>query len=193
MTKLIFLDCETTGLDPDCHEIWEVACVVVPNHTNLQEKKEYTWQLPVDLSEADLIALNIGRFHERRLPSSQLSPVRHFCQDFMDLTWGATIVGAIPSFDCERLTKLLKKWEFIAGWHYHLIDIEALAVGFLKGRYPQWEIPLPYKTDWLAEKLGIERNVEGRHTALGDAREVFEWWQVINGEIFKEGRESNNA
>lgn len=56
-----FVDTETTGLDPDRHQIWEVALI-------LPDGAGYVWQLPVDLARADPIALNIGRFHERRVP-----------------------------------------------------------------------------------------------------------------------------
>lgn len=178
MTKLIVLDTETTGLDPYRHDIWEVACVVV----NGGREKCYVWQLPVDLSKADLIALNIGKFNERYNPKA-LTSLAEFSSFFMNLTWGATIVGAVPSFDCERLGLLLRLQGFVPGWHYHLIDIEALAIGFLRGKDPKLEIPIPYSTDWVAEKLGVERSVKGRHTALGDAKEVLLWWKIIMGGV----------
>ncbi len=57
MTRLAFVDTETTGLDPDLHEIWEVGLII--------DDKEYHWFLPVDLGSADAFALNIGHFHER--------------------------------------------------------------------------------------------------------------------------------
>lgn len=186
MNKLVYIDTETTGLDPDRHEIWEVAAIIVDddNPINPTNVKEHTWQLHVDISKADLIALNIGKFHERRQVDSNLIHPHWFSKEFMPLTWGATIVGAIPSFDCQRIEKLIRQWGCIAGWHYHLIDVEALAIGYLQGlpiSYSTPKIELPVKSDWIMEQLGIEVDQEAKHTALGDARVCREVFRKVMG------------
>jgi hypothetical protein len=76
--SLAFIDTETTGLDPDRHEIWEIALIV--------DDQEYQWFLPVDLGKADPIALNIGRFHERYrsttiVPSGKYATTWRVCAD----------------------------------------------------------------------------------------------------------------
>lgn len=159
MTTLAFVDCETTGLHPVRHEIWEIGLIL----RKADSRAEYVWQLPVDLSRADVIALNIGRFHERRgqpgttsyfpgpdafdqsgefsVPGVPIPPkVIHpsnlpwFCGMLSGLLWGAHLVAAVPSFDAERLDRLFRRHRACAGWHYHLIDIEALAAGYVLGR-----------------------------------------------------------
>lgn len=190
---LAFVDTETTGLDPDLHEIWEVGLII----RETDEDREYLWQLPVDLGRADAVALRIGHFHERRWPGqglesepkyaerdarkrdgARLTEPRSFARDFAALTRGRHLVGAVPSFDDERLRKLLRANGACPEWHYHLIDVEALAVGYLYGRsdadfqmHPDPRIPLPWNSNDLTERLGIVvPPADVRHTALGDAR-----------------------
>src|SRR5580704_2133551 len=139
MTKLAFVDTETTGLDPDLHEIWEVGLILREEDGR---EHEHRWYLPVDLGRADPIALKIGGFHERYgnwpgrtlddgtvLPekSGQVSNLRSFASKFAKWTRGAHLVGAVISFDEERLRRLLKANGACPEWHYHLVDVEALA------------------------------------------------------------------
>lgn len=127
-----FVDIETTGLDPERHEIWEVGLI-------LPDGSEHEWQLPVDLSRADPIALNIGRFHDRRVEKWKDSYedadwLGEFAREFVALTRGLHLAGAVVSFDADRLWRLLRANSECPMWHYHLIDVEALAVGWLAGR-----------------------------------------------------------
>ena len=62
-SNVVFVDVETTGLDPDRHQIWEIG-LIVPGE-GLIDPAEYHWFLPVDLGAAELAALNIGRYHDR--------------------------------------------------------------------------------------------------------------------------------
>ena len=61
MTRPVFIDTETTGLDPDRHAIWEVALIT-------PDGNEHVWQFPVDEMSADPFALDIGRYWDRRWP-----------------------------------------------------------------------------------------------------------------------------
>jgi len=94
-------------------------------------------------------------------------------------------------------------------WHHHLIDVEALTVGYLNGRrarqneivdgYPlendgehvpglvrwdrpgPWDVPLPWKSDDLSAMLHVEVSDEDRHTALGDARFARAIYDAVTG------------
>lgn len=171
-----FVDTETTGLDPERHEIWEVG-LILPDGT------EHLWQLPVDLARADPIALNIGRFHERRVVAAMTRytngdatwrvDTERFARLFAGLTRGLHLAGAVVSFDAERLWRLLRANGECPMWHYHLIDVEALAAGWLRGSLKPtlWEVARPpWKSDDLSRAVGVEPDDFDRHTALGDAR-----------------------
>ena len=103
-------------------------------------------------------------------------------------THGAHLVGAVPAFDAETLSKLLRDNWLTPAWHYHLIDVEALAVGWLarnavadgerlgvpgeaKAALMRAEFEPPWESERLSRALGVEpSSEEERHTALGDAR-----------------------
>lgn len=169
MSGLAFVDTETTGLNPVLHEIWEVA-LIVRDHDEPACNGEHHWFLPVSLQNADEKALEIGRFHER-YSSAMVTPIYEALPAIAKMTAGCHLVGAVPSFDEERLRRLLSAHRVKHSWHYHLIDIEAVMLGYLAGIGVK--VPLPWKSTDLAERLGIASpSVEDRHTALGDARWV---------------------
>lgn len=199
MTVLCFIDTETTGLDPDRHEIWEVGLI-------LPDGAEHEWQLPVDLSRADPMALNIGRFHERRVLTT---PKGDFAKQFVRLTRGLHLCGAVVSFDTDRLWRLLRANGECPMWHYHVIDVEALAAGWLRGfgraiarsapgtsqecdhvpSIAAWRGALdrmetakpPWKSTDLSLAIGVDPERFDRHTALGDARWAKAMYDAVMG------------
>jgi len=171
---VFFVDCETTGLDPVRHEVWEVA-LILPNG------KEHVWQLPVHLNGADPKALQMNGFLDRYDMAHTMTQ-EEFGAEFVRLTWGLHWAGAVPSFDEQRIRFVLaNRDQYMMGpgnpvpmtlppnWHYHLIDIEALAVGYLVGE-SQYELVLPWDSTHLSDAVGVDRSMFDKHTALGDAQ-----------------------
>lgn len=206
MTKLCYVDCETTGLDPDRHQVWELAIIVEDPG---EDPKEYVWQVPVDLSLADPNALRIGRFYERRLkvnpivnqarmhsvlwPSDEkwtsAGALETTAETVAGLLDGAHMVGATPSFDASFLAPWLRAHGQCPTWHYHLVDIEALAAGRVAGacmgESPDGNRGIavrgsddltyvtgepPWKSSDLSLAVGVDPGDYDRHTALGDAK-----------------------
>lgn len=179
-TTLAFVDVESTGLDPARNEVWEIGLIL----RDAEGEREFEWQLPVDLSRADSVALTIGRFYERRNPRSSLRTPSVLAGEFARLTHGTHLVGAVPSFDDAFLKRLLRANGACPGWHYHLIDVEALAAGWLEGRwalaqqYPDTVQASdvvhrgapPWNSNDLSRAVGVDPEDFDRHTALGDAR-----------------------
>ena len=98
-------------------------------------------------------------------------------------TRGAHLVGAVPNFDADCLDKMLRRHRLIPAWHYHLIDVEAMAVGWLShmDRYAGWS-QAPWKSDALSRACGVEPPTDDeRHTALGDARWAMRWYDAMTG------------
>lgn len=174
-----FVDTETTGLDPARHPVWEVAVITPDDVEHLWQVK---WSRAV-LDNAEPIALEINGFEQRydKGTCDILSP-RESAERFAGLVDGLHLAGAIVSFDEERLRRLhdlhLGRPEGKYPWSYHVIDVEALAIGFLRGydvgqlvgSGPNAVVP-PWKSDELTEALGVEMPADDvRHTALADAR-----------------------
>lgn len=192
MTTLAFVDTETTGLDADEHEVWEVGLVLADSDDPATGIKQRQWLLDASPAKGNPISLSISGFHERHPKGWKLlreaEPNNYtnrlsFAIEFGRLTYGAHLIGAVPSFDEERLRKLLLARGFSPGWHYHPIDIEAMAAGWLYGQnlHPG---DFPLKSDELSRACGVEPPLEEhRHTALGDARWVHRWYCALVGEL----------
>ncbi|MGH3304433.1 MAG: hypothetical protein ACRDOK_22680 [Streptosporangiaceae bacterium] len=96
------------------------------------------------------------------------------------LTRGAHLAGAVVSFDAEVLGARMRAHGICPSWHYHLIDVEALAVGCLARRGAVVSsFGLPWKSDDLSAALGVQVSHEDRHTALGDARWALRIWDAV--------------
>ncbi|WP_307830769.1 hypothetical protein [Rhodococcus sp. KRD162] len=169
----------------------------------------------VELSSAELMGLNVGHFYDnhpsfrterpislRNDPDGaeewELSPGTWFATEAKAaklverMTRGATIVGAVPSFDTECLAAMLRRHNLCPAWHYHLIDVEAVALGYLSYRYlldpgpgnigPAEVLMPPVSSDKLSDLCDVKPPVgDERHTAIGDARWVQRWYDSLTG------------
>lgn len=202
---LAFIDTETTGVHHG-RRAWEIA--IIRRDTTGTERTFHAFVGDVDLSDADPFGLKIGRFYERHPAYNTTSnradtwahdysfgPVPAGAQilnemevvDYVErLTRGAHLVGAVPNFDAEVFADMLRRHQLTPAWHYHLIDVEALAVGWIhgSGRVPniahQLGVELPWKSDDLSRACGVEpAGDDERHTALGDARWAMRLYDAI--------------
>jgi hypothetical protein len=194
----VFLDTETDGVHPG-RKAWEVAMI----RRDDDGERATQFYVEIDLSTADPFGLKVGRFYERHplgrylsgldsaLGTSTLSPT-HAAMRVARWTHGAHIVGAVPNFDTEVLANLLRAEYLTPAWHYHLIDVENLAVGFLHGAsrpvgtvvpdFVTEALALPWKSDDLSRACGVEPpGDDERHTALGDARWAMRLYDKITG------------
>lgn len=74
---------------------------------------------------------------------------------------------------------------FADPWHYHLIDIENVIVGWIRGHhaFAGSDTPIlpPYKSDELSETVGVDPEQFTRHTAMGDVLWVRAQWDHVMG------------
>lgn len=177
-TKLVFLDTETTSLRPD-RRAWEIALIV---REPGQPDDEHAWFIAepdLDLANADLNSLKIGRFYERHPDyDAPLGEGSHWEQDVLSVveqyTRGAILVGAVPNFDAEVLAARMRARNLCPAWHYHLVDVETLAAGH-RGFRPPWGF------DDILAAYGLTYDEADRHTALGDARMVRDLYDAVLG------------
>lgn len=189
MSTICFLDTETTSLRHD-RRAWEIGIIA---RADGKKDVEHHWFIDadyLDLGNADVMSLKIGRFYERH-PQARTDKVFSYTdvQDEADalhqievVTRGAHLVGAVVSFDADVLGQRMRAHGICPSWHYHLVDTEALAIGWLQrkavgiGYRAELAAELrelaqpPWKSDDLSAALGITVSEDERHTALGDAR-----------------------
>lgn len=189
---LCFVDTETDGLH-DARQAWEIG--IIRREPDGAEREFHAF-VDIDLSQTpDGFGLRVGGYHERHPygrwlsgraatydpghldPMSPAVAAEHVAR----MLHGSHVIGAVPSFDDHALERLLRANRLMGAWHYHLIDVETLAVGWLAAqgdkRRPPWH------SDELSRAVGVEPPTEGeRHTALGDARWVQRLYDKIMGE-----------
>lgn len=174
-SAIVFLDTETTGLHPLNDQVWEVAAI-----RREPDGTEASWHLLVDHAppgedylSSDFAADYLARYDPER------AVVRAVAVDRMRRLFRgrAHMVGAVPSFDAERLgvMRRLAGFDEPDPWHYHLIDVENLAVGYLAGRASNGDLDAglalpgrPWDSELLSRAVGVDPDQFARHTAMGD-------------------------
>lgn len=200
MKPLAFIDTETTGLDPDHHEVWEIA--VIMRHPG-QPDWEAHWQIrqtELHLAQcAEPEALEINRYYERMVIPKDYSvgqidadgrPVgmshKTLAYDLTKLLKGAVLVGSNPAFDAAFLRVFLDS----APWHYRTIDIATLAAGYIHGAIDTTQYPgndaapaIPYSSRGLSRAVGVEPPGKDGHQALVDARWAKAVFDAVTGGV----------
>ncbi|HLK75816.1 MAG TPA: exonuclease domain-containing protein [Streptosporangiaceae bacterium] len=188
MTKLCFIDCETTGTDPARHDLWEIA-VITRDDSDPCEDQEFTWLIRPDLAAADPGALRVNRYYQRLagLPVPKWSEPAYAARTVASLTAGTMIVAANPAFDAGFLDVFLRKNGQCPAWDYHLRDIGSMVAGWVHGcrrgvTGGVWrQLPASPKLADAARVMGIDPGLYEAHTALGDARLVKAVYDAVTG------------
>jgi len=176
MTKLLVVDTETGGADPNRHSILSLAAVV-------WENGEIRGEVEILVAEGDLVvtarALEINRIdlvaHAREAvaPREALSLLldfvaKHYRRE-LDEGEQVTLAGHNVGFDLGFLKRLcrLAGAEFPSVFSHRVLDTASVL------RFLSLTELLPGKTvssDGAFEYFGIAIEAETRHSALGDAR-----------------------
>lgn len=132
MTDFLYLDTETTGLDPEVHKLVEVSWA-------LGDDEPTTLVIPHTLEMANAEALKINRYYERHLDdTSKWATWRDFAE-LNAVLEDAHIAGSNPAFDAAFL-----KVHGFRGWHHRLMDVPLWVAGRLN----------------LPESLGLKRTAD---------------------------------
>lgn len=167
---LVFLDTETLGLALD-DPIWEIAAIrheagkpIRHGGTAMHAFVHHTPPATIDLPPT------FRADYDRRFnPSAALTrtQIRHTLLELFAPAPDGTrahLVGACPDFDARRIAHQLH----IEPWHHHIVDVEALAAGWLAGQgrpmQPHWN------SNDLSRAVGVDPDQFERHTAMGDVR-----------------------
>lgn len=188
MTRpIVFLDTETTSLRLD-RDAWEIG-IIRRDSTGAEARIQMF--IDVDVTQADPRALDVGGYWARHPRGKWMADPTHLSatdQDTFDQMWSrrdaaravaklthaATIVGAVPDFDTQTLTRLLFSNGMVPTWHHRLRCVETLTAGHMG-----WDVG---GLGECAAALGIEVPVGAAHTALGDAETAMRIWDLVLGD-----------
>jgi len=191
MPNLIYLDIETTGLDPDLHDVWEIGLIT-------DTGAEYCWQICPDMTHADPKALEVGGYYQRHfsitgqypfvptttgivVDTTQTTSSENVTPDTIEslsrylarLLAGTVVVGNNPAFDKDFLSRLLRRNNQVWTAHHRPWDGIAMAAGASR------RSPGSSSTD-IFRAWGINPGAYDRHTALGDARMIRDLVKALN-------------
>ena len=160
-TGVIFLDVETTGLDPSRHEILEIAIVDLSGHALVHTKIR-----PVHIETAEPEALRINGYAEHPELWANAPTFVEMCTQIRDALNHCVIVGHNPGFDRSFVISEMTRAGVEKPDKYvrrHIIDTTTLA----------WEHLVPcgldrLNLDAICQFLEIPLDRTKRHGALED-------------------------
>lgn len=187
MTRLVFIDVETTGVHPD-RRVWEIGMIERTSVMPDVEQHLFVDSRDLDLGNADGRALNIGRFHERHPEMAPtVSDITRMVDEYQAMqivervTRDAILVGVNVQFDAEVLANRMRYHGIYPAWDFNLIEVKSLCAGYLVGLGGRLPAP-PWSSGQVTEWLGLPAlDADVAHTALGDARHVKEMFDVVAG------------
>ncbi len=159
-SDLAFFDLETTGLNPDQHEIIEIGMVRVNQQTMEETGRFEARIMPQNLAAADPVALRINGFTKEKW--SDAISLTDALKGFADATAGSVLIAQNISFDWGFLRRAYEESGIELRTDYHRLDLLSIAYAKLK---PKGVIS--YRLQKLREYFNIPPNEA--HRALADS------------------------
>ena len=176
--NLAFIDTETTGTNPEKHEIIELALILAKQieregkGPRIEIFGEYEWKIkPERIEDAEEEALRINGYNETDWIFS-LS-LKSAMEDFAKKSEGCTFVSHNLTFDYNFLMKAFEKTNVENNMHYGKLDTISIAFARLYDA-PQ---ATRFSLKALAELLKVENSKA--HTALADTRALVEIYKKL--------------
>lgn len=174
--NLAFVDIETTGFDPDTHEIIEIGLVLVKQIGDNGDKFEIIEEIelkvkPERIEDADPQALKVNGYDPSQWVFAH--SLKEAMTVFGEKTKDAIFVAHNVSFDLGFIDHAFKKTGVENQMFYPKLDTISMAYAKLH-KNPQVE---KFRLQKLCEYFGIKN--ERAHTALADARATFEVYEKL--------------
>jgi DNA polymerase III epsilon subunit-like protein len=180
-TRFVFLDTEATGLDHERHELTEVAWIV-RFEDGSEAERQYFPRHTLDGADADALVLT---HYEDRIAPQPKTAMDEWLPQLLADAQDAVIVGAVPDFDVQHLTRCCRLLGLEPTWDHHLLDVETLALPLIAGG-PE----APRSLAKTCAALGVPHDKDQAHGALYDAqqaRAVFDRvWELL-GQLRADG------
>ena len=194
MTDIVFMDTETLGLDINA-PIWEFAAIRRSPRPEADETMPMFGADPDPWIEEELhlfiqhdpdgwldeLPDSFANDYRLRFDEANAFSRQGAAHSIASFLGGRPhIIGAVPSFDTQRIShQLLAPRGIMDPWHYHLIDVENVVAGYLAAT--TFPILPPYRSDELSAAVSVDPERFDRHTAMGDVRWVMAQWDAVMG------------
>jgi DNA polymerase-3 subunit epsilon len=175
---LAFLDTETTGLNPEKHEVIEVGVVLVKQiprpgrGPSVEVIEEIDLKIkPERIEDAEEEALRINGYNEADwMFAPELKPAMQMLAKKLE---GAVMVSHNISFDAPFMEKTFER----AGVENTMkrYKLDTLSIAF--ARFYNRDGDIKYSLGYLCDLFGVKN--ENAHTALADARALFQVYKKM--------------
>lgn len=176
--NLAFIDTETTGTNPDKHEIIELALIIAKQidrpgkGPKIEILGEYEWKIkPERIEDAEDQALRINGYNETDWMFA--IDLKSAMKDFAKKTESCTFVSHNLTFDYSFIQRAFEKTNIENNMHYAKLDTISIAFARLYDA-PQAD---RFSLKFLCELLKVE-NAKA-HTALADTRALVEVYKKL--------------
>ena len=206
MALLLFNDNETTGLDFINDEVWQVHFLAARTGET-RAFDSFTRLITHDTEKMKKLPEKFQKIHSDiwsntdytglvRTPFAAMKEFLEWRESIANEGEKAHFIAANPTFDSIMLmnNQIIPFSIFYQVFDYHLIDIEALALGWLRHQELNlsWSVPsvealtpresfLPFKSDDLSKALGIYNEDAHKHDAISDVDWLVAMWKAMNG------------
>ena len=206
MALLLFNDNETTGLDFINDEVWQVHFLAARTGET-RAFDSFTRLITHDTEKMKKLPEKFQKIHSDiwsnpdytglvRTPFAAMMEFLEWRESIANEGEKAHFIAANPTFDSIMLmnNQIIPFSVFYQIFDYHLIDIEALALGWLRHQELNlsWSAPsvealtpresfLPFKSDDLSKALGIYNEDAHKHDAISDVDWLVAMWKAMNG------------
>jgi len=168
----VFIDIETTGLNPNIHEIIEIGCIKtiqeelankfeIDNEIIGMQKFEFKVEHP-DVAEKRALIINGHELNE--LVFRDINNKEQF-EYFANWVSGCVLWGWNIVFDFSFLINYAHKYNIDLNIHYHLYDVASMS-------YPKF-----ISLNDACKKLYLHRN--RKHTAMEDIMLTYQIYQKV--------------
>ena len=174
--KLIFIDLEMTGFDPDRHEIIEVAWLVVEPRI-FKVLSEYEAKIkPEHLDTADSEGLRVAGYSEKKWENAK--NLVDVLKKLTKVAPNAYLAGSVIHNDWQFLERAFEKYQIKPNFNSRVISVDSIAYARLYKIEKVEAVGMRSVAKYLKIKYSEE------HGALADAR--------LSYEVFKKLMELNN-
>lgn len=124
---LLFVDTETTGLDPAKHEILEIALIrTTPDGKDVKDKFSCR-VFPEHIETAEPKALEVNKYSAEKWAKELCVEPGEVVDAIQAMGRNTTLVGHNVAFDESFLAPLFNRFNLRVPWTYHRVDTVALA------------------------------------------------------------------
>jgi len=176
--NLAFIDTETTGTDPEKHEIIEIACLVASQSVDESGKpkfeviEEFDFKIkPTHIETAEPEALLVN--HYNKMDWLFAIDMSQALKSLSQKTDGAIMVAQNVAFDYQFLNKAFSTTGVENKMSFHKLDLISIAFAKLYND----ERVTKYNLWALAEHFGLLN--EKAHSAMADVRLTFEIYKKL--------------